>query len=68
MNVAFVGNPADAWYQSKVLQALGRSKITFTFLSVAAWFVGDGPAAFGFSSSFHISVCSQRFVAVIVVV
>ena len=60
MKVAFVGNPADAWYQRNVSQVLGRSKITLIVSSGAAWPSGVGRDAAGLRSSFHIPVCSQR--------
>ena len=60
MKVAFVGNPTGAWYQRKVLQALGRSNITLTISSVAAGTFGVGGDVAGFRSSFHIPVCSKR--------
>ena len=60
MKVAFVGKPADAWYQRNVSRALGRSKITFIVSSGAAWPSRVGRDAAGLRSSFHIPVCSQR--------
>jgi hypothetical protein len=60
MKVAFVGKPADAWYQRNVLLALGRLKITFIVSSGAAWPSGMGRDAAGLRSSFHIPMCSQR--------
>ena len=61
MKVAFVGKPADAWYQRNVSRALGRSKMTLIVSSGAAWLVdGVGKVAAGLRSSFHIPVCSHR--------
>ena len=60
MKVAFVGNPIDAWYQRKVLRALGRSNITLTDLGGAAVPCGVGRDVAGLRSSFHIPMCSQR--------
>ena len=60
MKVAFVGNPADAWYQRKVLRALGRSNITLTDSGGAAGPCGVDRDVAGSRSSLHIPVCSQR--------
>jgi hypothetical protein len=60
MKVAFVGKPADAWYQRNVSRALGRSKMTLIVLSGAARPVGVGRVAAGLRSSFHIPVFSHR--------
>ena len=48
MKVAFVGKPVDAWYQRKVLRALGRSNITLTVSSVATGLCGVGRDVNGF--------------------
>ena len=60
MKVAFVGKPADAWYQRNVSQALGRSKMTLIVSSGAARPVGVGKVVAVLRSSFHIPVFSHR--------
>ncbi len=50
MNVSFGGNPADVWYQRKVLRELGRSKMTLIVLAVACLLLGS-------MFSLHIPVC-----------
>ncbi len=60
MKVAFVGNPADAWYQRNISRALGRSKMTLSVLFVAACPSGVDRDVAGLRSSFHIPVCLQR--------
>ena len=60
MKVAFVGKPADAWYQRNVSRALGRSKMTLSVSLGAACPSGVGRDGAGLRSSFHIPVCSQH--------
>ncbi len=60
MKVAFVGNPADAWYQRNVSRALGRSKMTLSVSLGAACLSGVDRGVVGLRSSFHIPVCLQR--------
>ncbi len=60
MKVAFVGKPADAWYQRNVSQALGRSMMMLSVTLGDACPSGVGRDGAGLRSSFHIPVCSQR--------
>ena len=58
MNVSFGGNPADVWYQRKVLRELGRSKMTLIVLGFSCclprlWRLGF----LGLRFSLHIPVC-----------
>ena len=60
MKVAFVGKPADAWYQRNVSWALGSSKMTLIVSGGFAVVSVGGGDVVGLRSSFHIPVCSQR--------
>ncbi len=54
----FGGNPADAWYQRKVLRELGRLKMTLIILGVTCCLSGLGVfRLLGSWFSLHIPVC-----------